>query len=165
MKTLKKETLIPFELHTKGKCESCRKSIRGVFKRAAALSYKDGIESISLNSFSIFMHDTLNELRNMALDSQTAEDYSFYASHAAEMVKEWMSFGRDIINMAADSQDSALKDDLLQAWKNVNIELKGLVDHFISAHEFLFHMGAPAPSVEILRAYVEGHQTDECEDV
>jgi len=160
---LENDILIPFELHTKGKCDSCRKNIRGVFKRTAALIHKDGLEFISLNSYSTFMHETLNRLRDMAIDSQTAEDYSFYAAHAKQMVNVWILLGDDIMNMAADSRYSTIKNDLLQAWEDINTELKGLVDHFKSSHEILLHMGALAPTVEILRDYAEGHQADECE--
>ena len=160
---LRKDISIPFNLHTKGKCDSCRKNIRGIFKRADALIYKDELEFISLNFYSTFMHETLNRLMDMAIDSQTAEDYSFYAAHTKQMVNDWILLGDDIMNMAADSRYSTIKNDLLQAWENVNTELKGLVDHFKSSHEILLHMGAPAPTVEILRDYVECHQADECE--
>jgi hypothetical protein len=163
MKKLEKDVLIPFKLHTKGKCDSCRKNIRELFKRGDALIHQNGLEFISLNSFSTFMHKHLNRLRDLAIDSQTAEDYSFYAAHATMMVNDWILFGEDIINMAADSCYSTIKNDLLQAWEKVNTELKGLVDHFISAHEILLHMGAPAPTVEILKDYAEGHQKDDCE--
>jgi hypothetical protein len=163
MTRLEKDVLIPFDLHTKGKCDNCRKSIRAVFDKADALSQENEIEYISFKTYSTFMHDTLSGLENMAVESQTEEDYSFYASLAAKLVKEWMLFGVDIMNMAVDPRNSAIRSDLFKAWVTVNSELKSLVDHYISSHKILFDMGAPPPSDEILRGYAEGHNLHECE--
>ena len=163
MKSLKKDLLIPFDLHIEEKCGSCHKNKREFFKRADALIYKDGLEFISLKSYSTFMHEHLNRLRDMSINSQTAEDYSFYASHAKVMVNDWILFDENIMNMASDSRYSTIKNDLIQAWENVNTELRGLVSHFISAHETLLQMGAPAPSVRILLKYRDSHKADDNE--
>lgn len=163
MSSLANDILIPLELHTEEKCDNCLKSTRKLFKLAGALIQKDGKEYISLNSYSTFMHGHLNRLRDMSIESQTAEDYSFYASHAAEMMKSWKLFSENILNMASDSLYSVIKNDLLLSWKKVKTELKGLVEHFISAHETLLQMGAPAPSVQILLKYRDGHKADDNE--
>ena len=161
MRSLNTDILIPFKLHLREKCDNCVQNLREVLNLASALIQIDGIEYISFNTYSAFMHDTLYGLREMSIESRTAEDYSFYASHSSLMIDRWKLFCEDILDMAADPLYSDIKNDLFHAWDKIKAEVKELVDHFVSAHEALLQMDAPAPSIEILKAYRDRRQSNQ----
>ena len=163
MEMLQNDILIPFELHTKERCDDCRHSIRKGAVQAGALVQKGNRDFISLNAESTFCFETLNESRDMALETNTIVDFSFYASSSKLMLREWIILSEDLLDMAADPSLGLPKDDLQKALAKVQEELSSIANHFIAAHEKLFLMGAPAPTEKILRDYAEGHHIDDCE--
>ena len=153
MKKTKIDILIPFDLHARGRCDNCRSNIHDVFTIAKALVKKSGHKYVSLRPFSAFSFNLLEDLRNMAVKSQTDEDFSFYASQTKLMLDKWVAFTRDILNMGGSSTSGLSKDDLQIGLADLISELREIFDQFISAHEKLFQMGAPFPTEEILRSF------------
>ncbi len=73
--------------------------------------------------------------------------------------KSGLLFGTNILDMGADPNSGLAKNDLQDGLANVRIEMGDISEHFASAHEKLFQMGALAPTVEILKDFIKDHLT------
>ena len=159
MNKIKTDILIPFDLHVKDRCKDCRKAIHDRLTRAKALVKKSGQEFVSLNSYSTTCFDMLENMRDMANETQTVEDFSFCAAYAKHVLEEWVAFGTNILDMGADPNSGLSKDDLQQGLTDVMTELKDILDDFTSASKELFQMGASFPTKEIFKDFLKDHLT------